>query len=165
VLRGGAHLLELRANTNGTLNAEGTDTDWIAWAQDDESRRGFSLWVSSDSRSTQVTFEETDYSEDCLGSALVELDSAFAVPDARERIDRLRLETAEYVRSYYTEQATCLAETGFAPTGHLVETTRRGPDFRWQHFIFAHYDDAGELVRLCGPCDSGLQENCTGCTQ
>jgi hypothetical protein len=85
----GAHLLELRANSNGTLNAKGTDTDWIAWAQDDESRRGFFASASPDGRSTQVTLEERDYNEECLGSDLVELDSAFAVPDALERIDGL----------------------------------------------------------------------------
>ena len=158
----GARFLELRANSSGTLNAEGTDTRWIAWTQDDESRQGFFASASPDGRSIQVTLEARDYNEECLGSDLVELDSAFAVPDALERVDGLHLETAEIVWLYYWQQAGCLAEnTAFAPTGHLVQTTRKGPD--WQHFIFAHYDDSGEVVRLCGPCDSGLHENCAVC--
>jgi hypothetical protein len=118
--------------------------------------------VSPDGRSIQVTLEAADYRE-CPGPELVEVDSAFAVPDALERIDSLRLEPAESVWSYYRQQARCRVEdVGFAPTGHLVQTTRRGSD--WQHFIFTNYDDAGDMVGLCGPCDSSLVENCFVCS-
>ena len=157
----GARLRELRANPAGSMDVEGRDTDWVAWAQDDVSRQRFGAWVKPDGRSIRVTLNQADYGE-CPAPDLVEVDSAFAVPDALERIDQLRLRQAEFVWSYYWQEVRCRAESAvFAPTGHLVQTTRRGPD--WQHFIFAHYDDAGDLVALCGPCDSGLPENCVEC--
>lgn len=160
----GARLLELRGNPNGTMNAEGTDTTWLAWAQDDATRTGFSAWVSTGGRGILVELGEVEYQE-CPGPGLVEVDSALVVPDALATMEALRLEPAEYVFVYYRQEALCLAAGGaIAPTGHLVEITRRGSD--WQQYLFAHYDDAGRSVRFCGPCeDSGLQENCNVCAR
>lgn len=154
----------LRADPSGSLNQEGLDTSWTSVAG---TVTGESAWfadVGMEEGEPVVTVSEKE-PIDCAEPPLPlnEVDSAVAVPEAVSRVNALsEVRPVVAVLVNYWQEVPCLSEvSGFAPTGHLVTVNRRGSN--WQEFFFAHFDDSAQLVSLCGPCQSGLQENCDSC--
>jgi hypothetical protein len=103
---------------------------------------------------------------ECSSAGLIDVDSFAVVPATLAKLDELNLRTPDRGRSNTGSSAPCnvvATSMAFTRAGHMVQINRRGAD--WSEFYFAHYEDAGALHELCGPCESGLVTNCFDCAR
>jgi hypothetical protein len=154
-------LISIRSGPGGVLRPDGTDDTWVATFLDDSEGQAYVGTVSA----SGPMLDPRSSAFECPGPALMALDSTEIVPDAVSRVEGAAEGVPTTIYLALHQEADCIVNdpaTGpFTRSGHMVTVTRRFDDR--QEMWFAHYDDAGSLLDLCGPCASSLWRECASC--